>query len=87
MHSSEDLSDIVVDRLGQKHSGTLLGLIDAPAQISSIIFVSLFPRLLERGGWPAMFRMCAGCSVGGLGFVWCFLRMEARNPSADLQLP
>ena len=62
-------------------------IIDAPAQISSIIFVSLFPRLLERGGWPAMFRMCAGCSVGGLGFMWLFMRMEARNPSADLQLP
>ena len=61
----------------------MMGLTDAPGYATSMVFLKLYPTLLERGGWALLMRiMQAAVVLGGLMncLVW---RLEANRPTTE----
>ena len=65
--------------VGGTRAGTLTGALDAPGYCLTTWFLSGYARVLERGGWAAIFRRLQLCGVAGLLAVSGFFALEMRK--------
>ena len=61
----------------------MIGLADVPGYLTSMVFLKLYPKLLERGGWALPMRvMQAAVIIGGLLNAWVW-KLESNNPTTE----
>jgi hypothetical protein len=52
-----------------------------PGQVANIGFMSVYPLLLERGGWGLVFRALQISILAGAGAMGLFLTLDAKAPT------
>lgn len=65
-------------------AGTLMGLADCPCFIIGAVFVYVYPKLVELGGWPLVFRVCQVMAAAALCVHGVFLHLERKRPTKPL---
>jgi hypothetical protein len=61
----------------------MIGLADVPGYLTSMVFLKLYPTMLERGGWALPMRvMQVAVVLGGLMNAWVW-KLEASNPTTE----
>ena len=63
--------------------GTMSGLVEVPGYVTSMIFLRVYPQILERGGWQLLMRAMQLAVVGGSLFNALVWRMEASDPTTQ----
>ena len=71
-------ADFVTRFAGPDYKGTLMSYMDIPGQLANIGFMSIYPMLLERGGWGLVFRALQVTILAGAGAMATFLLMDAK---------
>ena len=61
--------------------GTMSGLVEVPGYVTSMLFLRIYPQILERGGWQLLMRVMQLGVVGGVVCNAAVWRMEAENPT------
>lgn len=67
-------------RFAGPYTGTLTGLCDCFGNFFCTFIYAIYPRMLQRGGWPLVFRFYALLSCGAAGAILAFTRMESKQP-------
>jgi sugar phosphate permease len=63
--------------------GTMAGLVEVPGYVTSMLFLRIYPQILERGGWPLLMRAMQLAVVGGAVCNVVVWRMEASTPTSS----
>jgi sugar phosphate permease len=74
-------STLITRYSSSRVQGTMSGLVEVPGYVTSMLFLRIYPQILERGGWQLLMRVMQLAVVGGAlcnAAVW---RMEAMNPT------
>ena len=74
-------ADFVTRFAGPDYKGTLMSYMDIPGQVANILFMSLYPALLARGGWGLVFRALQLTILSGAAAMASFLVLDARTPT------
>ena len=75
------LIECVMFTAGPDYKGTLMSYMDIPGQVANIGFMSIYPALLERGGWGLVFRALQISILAGAGAMGLFLTLDAKKPT------
>lgn len=74
-------ANFVTRYAGPDYKGTLMSYMDIPGQVANIGFMSIYPTLLERGGWGLVFRALQVVILAGAGAMGLFLTLDAKSPT------
>lgn len=66
---------------GPDYKGTLMSYMDIPGQLANILFMSIYPALLARGGWGLVFRALQLTILSGAAAMAAFLALDAKSPT------
>jgi MFS family permease len=66
---------------GDDYKGTLMSYMDIPGQLANILFMSIYPTLLARGGWGLVFRALQITILSGAAALAVFLTLDAKSPT------
>ena len=64
-------------------NGSMIGLADVPGYITSMVFLRLYPQMLQRGGWALPMRVMQGAVVVGGFLNWRVWQLEAADPTTS----
>ena len=54
---------------------------DIPGQLANILFMSIYPALLNRGGWGLVFRALQITILSGAAAMAVFNTLDAMSPT------
>lgn len=74
-------ADFINRYAGPDYSGTLMSWLDVPGQLVNILFMSLYPAMVERGGWSLVFRALQATTLCGSGVCLIYLALDATKPT------
>ena len=74
-------ADFVTRYAGPEYKGTLMSYMDIPGQLANILFMSIYPTLLARGGWGLVFRALQLTILSGAAAMAAFLTLDAKKPT------
>ena len=58
-----------------------MSYLDIPGQLANIVYMSVYPLLLTRGGWGLVFRTLQGTTFAGAAAMTLFQVLDARQPT------
>lgn len=62
-------------------NGSMIGLADVPGYITSMIFLRLYPQMLERGGWALPMRVMQIAVIVGGALNYQVWALETSAPT------
>lgn len=74
-------ADFINRYAGPDYSGTLMSWLDVPGQLANILFMSLYPTMVERGGWALVFRALQTTTLCGSAVCLAYLALDAVKPT------
>eukprot|EP01050_Picozoa_sp_SAG11_P013115 SAG11_NODE_1510_length_4770_cov_7.393920_3_plen_169_part_00 len=69
-----------LNKVAGPYAGTLMGAVDAPGNLTAILFMLTYPRLLARGGWGGLFAVCGKLTACSFVLMGTFQFLEWRDP-------
>ena len=58
--------------------------LDVPGQLGNMLFISLYPSMVERGGWSLVFRTLQGTTLCGSAVCIAYLLLDGKSSAAPL---
>ena len=89
-------ADFINRYAGPDYAGTLMSWLDVPGQLGNMLFISLYPSMVERGGWSLVFRTLQGTTLCGSAVCIAYLLLDgkcstslspASSPKLNWKLP